>query len=60
VVDVPPARAAAGGDRRAEPVLQGAALSRRIDAGVRNRAGEIASRTFTKIVPFAEKFILYE
>ena len=41
MVDVPPAIAAAGGDRRAQRILQGAAFERRIDAGMRNRAGEI-------------------
>ena len=41
MVDGPGAIAAAGGDRRAEGILQGAAFERRIDAGMRNGAGEI-------------------
>jgi hypothetical protein len=42
MVDVPPGRAAEGGDRCAEGVLEGTAFQRRIDAGMRNRASEIA------------------
>jgi hypothetical protein len=42
MVDVPPARAAALGDRGAQRILQSSAFKRRIDAGLRHRAGEIA------------------
>jgi hypothetical protein len=42
VFDVPPAIAAAGGDRSPEGVLQGAGVSGRIDAGIRNRASEVS------------------
>jgi hypothetical protein len=41
LVDRPPAIPAAGGDRRAQRILQGAAFECRIDSGVRNRAREI-------------------
>jgi hypothetical protein len=44
MVDCPPAIAAAGSDRRSQRILQGAAFSRRIDAGMRNRAGEISGK----------------
>ena len=37
MIDVPPARAAAGGDRAAERILQGAIVQRRIDAGLSRR-----------------------
>jgi hypothetical protein len=37
-----PAIAAAGGDRRSQRILQGATFERRIDAGMGNRASEIA------------------
>jgi hypothetical protein len=40
-VDVPPAIAAPDGDHRAQRILERTAFSRRIDAGIRHRAGEI-------------------
>jgi hypothetical protein len=39
MVDLPPAIAAAGGARRSQAILQGAAFERRIDSGMGNRAG---------------------
>src|SRR5918998_1461972 len=39
MIDVPPAVSAAVPDRRQQRILQGAAFSRRIDAGIGNRAG---------------------
>src|SRR5215212_3942775 len=39
MVDVPPAVAAAGGDLTKQGVLEGAAVSRRIDPGIRHRSG---------------------
>jgi hypothetical protein len=47
MIDVPPAIAAAGGDRRAQCVLQGVAYKCRIDAGICQRAGEIRCKDQT-------------
>jgi hypothetical protein len=51
VVDGPGARAAAGGDRAPEGILEATAFSRRIDSGMRNRAGEIRGedRTIARV-----------
>jgi len=38
---------AAGGNRRAQGILQGAAFQRRIDAGIRNGTGEISGKDRT-------------